>query len=116
MTDELDKLIEERAELVGQLAYLRARGYARPSRPTSAKYLYFIACGDAVKVGVSSDPENRMKELRAGAPGPLRIVAKFEQRGRDEGALHKRIAHLRLYGEWFRHTEEVDALIRELSE
>lgn len=114
--EELERLMEQLAQLKAQEAYLKARYHPRfANRQAKNKYLYFIACGDAVKIGISDNPEARLKELQTGAPARMRIIAKFEQRGQDEATLHNQLAHLHLYGEWFRHTSEIDDLIKSLA-
>ncbi len=111
----LEKIIEERAQAVAQLAYLKA---VRPARLTrrlhSSKSLYFALCGDAVKIGVSSSPESRLDALQVGAPSKLYLLATIPEMGKKEAECHRRLAHLQLHGEWFRYTEEVDNLIKEL--
>lgn len=76
--------------------------------------LYFIRCGDTVKIGRATYPEMRLTELQTGAPGRLYLLAHFPNMGHKEKECHKRLAHLRVHGEWFWHTEEIDALIKEL--
>jgi hypothetical protein len=85
-----------------------------PHRLHKNKYLYFIQCGDKVKIGVSSDPESRKGSLQTGAPGKLHVIASLEKMGDKENFCHKRLSHLHISGEWFRYTDEVDALIDEL--
>jgi hypothetical protein len=97
------------------LAYQKARTHvAFTNRFARNKWLYFIGCGDAVKIGISSDPESRLETIAVGAPGQLCLLAKIANAGQQEADCHKRLDHLRIHGEWFWHTEEVDALIREL--
>jgi len=98
------------------LAYLKVLYPSRgvESQKAVHKHLYFIGCGDAVKIGVSNDPEQRMIDLSTGAPGPLKLLASFPGKGGKEGEYHKLLKHIHLHGEWFRHTYEVDSLIKEL--
>jgi hypothetical protein len=92
----------------------RGRKETPSNRLFKNKYLYFIRCGDAVKIGVSSDPETRMQALSTGAPGKLYLLAKFPNSGNLENQCHKKLSHLRISGEWFRYTYEIDQLIRGL--
>ncbi len=78
------------------------------------KYLYFIKCGDAVKIGVSSDPESRMKILGTGAPGELKLLASIPNSGNLESSCHKKISHLHLCGEWYLYNYETKMMIKEL--
>lgn len=87
-----------------------------PHKPIDkVRYLYFIGCGDAVKIGIAKNVENRMRELQPGAMDKLYIIAKFHDGAHLEVACHKRLSRLHVYGEWFHQGEEVDALIDELS-
>lgn len=79
------------------------------------KYLYFIACGDAVKIGMSSDPTSRIETLAVGAPGQLYLIAMIPNMGHRENEFHKRFTHLHLRGEWFKYTNEIHELIKELT-
>ena len=87
----------------------------QPARQHSKKALYFAVCGDAIKIGVSIDPEARLQTLQTGTPGPLRLIATLPKMGSRESECHQRLSHLALGGEWFRYTEEIDQLIKELS-
>ena len=61
-----------------------------------------------VKIGSSSDPAGRFKTIQAMSPEMLemRIVSPVD--GRElEKSFHKRFAHLRHHGEWFRQEQEL---------
>ena len=77
------------------------------TRKTSSKYTYFIQpqSGVAVKIGVSSNPEHRIKELQTGHHEPLHIAAVLK--GDREREFHVRFSGLRMRGEWFRATSEL---------
>jgi len=87
---------------------------ANLGRLSQNKYLYFIGCGDAVKIGVSSDPNGRLEALATGAPGRLHLIAMIPKSGHLESKCHKKIAHLHIHGEWFQYTSEINSLIKEL--
>lgn len=56
------------------------------------------------KIGISSRPESRVKELNLGNPEPLDIVAKIPAMGdrhSHESALHEQFSGHRLRSEWF---------------
>lgn len=117
MRAELKRLeiAESFAAIVRRYSPNRPKKEVVASRQHKNKYLYFMACGDAVKIGVSSCPDSRLETLQTGAPGELSLVASIPNAGHLEAECHRRLSHLHLSGEWFRHTEEVDALIKELS-
>lgn len=113
---ELAQALENLAQVKGTLAYHRAKGLAKTAdRLHNKKHLYFALCGDAIKIGVSAQPSDRVSTLQTGAPGPITILAVIEGAGNLESKCHRRLEHLHLHGEWYRHTLEVDALIMELS-
>lgn len=113
--NELDQVIETYAQASANLTYLKARtretGINRLARNKS---LYFIACGDAVKIGMSSNPESRLESLATGAPGPLILLAQIPCAGHRETECHHRLTHLHLHGEWYFYTHEVTLLIKEI--
>lgn len=74
-------------------------------------YIYFLhdRTTNTVKIGTSTDPEQRMKVLQASTPldlVPLRVVP-VEFGYATEHALHVQFASLRVRGEWFRATPEL---------
>lgn len=69
--------------------------------------IYIIRCGDAVKVGFSSDPFTRIKELQTGNPQRLEVIAVFPGSRKLEKGIHARLNQYRISGEWFRWTPEV---------
>jgi predicted GIY-YIG superfamily endonuclease len=71
-------------------------------------YVYFIQQGyGSIKIGVSDDPEIRLKQMQTGTSRILRIIAKFPFANRTEAfnmekQLHVEYAYLRTTGEWFK--------------
>lgn len=66
--------------------------------------VYVIAMGeDRCKIGVTRDPEQRLRNLTTGSCEPLRIYAEFN--AEDAGALEREalriMAPCRMRGEWF---------------
>ena len=67
-----------------------------------------------VKIGSSEDPHHRFKTIQAMSPEMLeaRIVSPVD--GRElEKSFHKRFAHLRHHGEWFRQEPELTVALFE---
>lgn len=56
-----------------------------------------------IKLGISENPERRLKELQIGNDCELEMLAYREagNRFKDEKAIHDRHQHLRVRGEWF---------------
>jgi predicted GIY-YIG superfamily endonuclease len=82
---------------------------------TKKTYVYFIQRQYShIKIGVSSNPEKRLRTLQTGSSIPLRLIATFPCESRSEAFLlekyfHENYAHLQVKGEWFKRI-----LIREL--
>ena len=71
------------------------------------QHLYLIQSrkSGAFKIGRSSDPERRRKELQTASPFELRIILIVLDKGYLEPALHQYMARYRTQafdGEWFR--------------
>ena len=56
-----------------------------------------------IKLGISENPERRLKELQIGNDCELELLAYREaaNRFKDEKAIHSKYQHLRVRGEWF---------------
>ncbi len=78
-------------------------------------YVYAIREKDTgnIKLGISRDPEARLRQLQTGNSSELELVAfrKAENRFADERALHADAEAYRLRGEWFEGAA-VDALTK----
>lgn len=120
--DNLEQLVKEKIALKSDIEARLSRMRGRPVRLNSARksiidqqYLYFILCGDAVKIGRAKDPNVRMRELQTGAPGTLTLLASFERAGYLESLCHKLLAEQRLSGEWFIYDSNVEKIIRDIT-
>lgn len=69
--------------------------------------VYFIRSGEAVKIGVSINVPLRTTVLATGSPWPVDLLAVMPGDRAAEKRLHRRFAHLRLKGEWFRAEPEL---------
>lgn len=76
------------------------------------RQIYFAQCGDRIKIGISQDVIARLSQLRTGAGAPVKLIAAVEGDTRMERALHKKLKHLRIDGEWFRDCSETRAAIQ----
>jgi hypothetical protein len=70
-------------------------------RPTG-KYVYFLRCGDAVKIGYTTNPSGRLESLKTGLPTPIDAFVLVAGTEADERALHREFHQQRVHGEWFR--------------
>ena len=70
-------------------------------------HLYIIqsAVTGAFKVGRSSDPDRRLRDLQTGSPHRLKIILVVKEEGWRERFIHHRLNRFRSqgpnYGEWF---------------
>lgn len=67
------------------------------------EHVYLIGSPDSplVKIGWSDNPERRLRDLQAGSPVPLQLLAVFDGGHVIEAELHCRFADRRMHGEWF---------------
>lgn len=79
--------------------------------------VYFIRAKGVslVKIGYSSNPEQRLRNLQTSCPHQLDILATLPGSQQTEADIHKKFGHLRMNGEWFRLTSELFAFIGEIT-
>jgi predicted GIY-YIG superfamily endonuclease len=71
------------------------------------KYIYVISCASSdeapCKIGISDNPEKRVKQLQTGHPKKLKIkyTKELDNARLYEKRLHKDMSYLRSHGEWF---------------
>jgi hypothetical protein len=77
-------------------------------------WMYAIQAGHfgAVKLGITRDPRDRLRELQTSNAEPLRLVAAWRSFREEERQIHEEFADLRLRGEWFRPHDEILRLVR----
>ena len=78
------------------------------------KQVYFIQGVETkrIKIGVSVDPNARLRSLVASEP--LTLLKAIPGNVKEEKALHKRFMHLCIHGEWFEPDEELIRFIESL--
>jgi len=81
----------------------------RPPRDVTHGWVYFVQRGALIKIGWSSYPKRRFKELR-----PDRVLHCEPGSMADEQRTHAAFAHLREQGEWFRPEPDLLAFIDDL--
>lgn len=97
-----------------------------PVRVSDTRSVYFIRCGEYVKIGVSRDPQARLKTLRTSGNGTLaprgidlweaELVGVLQGGAAVEADMHDRFARLRDTGEWFMHADELAEFVARLRE
>lgn len=76
----------------------------------TAGFVYFIRCGEYVKIGFSTDVDARQRAIAAHTPYDVELVAKHEGTQADEAAFHRLLKAHRHRNEWFRWCEQVERL------
>lgn len=66
------------------------------------QHLYIIRCGEYFKIGVSDNPERRIKDFKSANPYPLEILYIGMNEGHEEKLWHDIFAHRHHHGEWFK--------------
>lgn len=81
------------------------------------KHIYLLQSDNGVyKIGVSKDPQKRLKQLQTGSSEKLEIIKTYESEfyRQIEKGLHNKFNHLRSEGEWFYlHLEDELRFIKE---
>lgn len=83
-----------------------------PSRRALGWVYVFQSGGEMgpVKIGWSTDPTTRFRDLSVAHPHGLELVALLPGSKALEKALHERLAHRQLHREWFSYEALVDLL------
>jgi hypothetical protein len=71
-------------------------------------FIYFAKSGRYVKIGISKNPQNRMKELQIGNPNKIELLHFFKGETFSEKFLHKRFRKYHCRGEWFKFSKEIE--------
>jgi hypothetical protein len=110
----------ERAALFAELRKTFAEDWKaaeqslRGEQRTSFGDLYFVAAGDAVKIGRTKNFETRLRFIRGHNHEKVECLALLKGQGWREKELHKRFRAVRLRGEWFARCEQIAAEIERL--
>ena len=76
--------------------------------------IYFIADEhNRIKIGRSVNPFERLRQLQRATGSKLTLLA-MEPYGRKETILHRKFAHLRIRGEWFRAGDDLVEYIKRI--
>jgi hypothetical protein len=72
--------------------------------------IYMFMAGDrqAVKIGFADDVFRRRKEVQVGNHLAISLFRQFEGSAAEEAMLHAKFGHLRLRGEWFSYSREME--------
>lgn len=84
---------------------------------STVSVVYFVAAGnppEAVKIGHTCDMGSRLNGIQTGNHLPVRLLGTVPGGFDLEQVLHRRFAHLRLQGEWFRWDDEIAAVAADM--
>lgn len=81
-------------------------------------HVYFFQGAETglIKIGYSTDPERRLRDLTTMSPDQITVLATFRGAVSDERKLHKRFKKHRAHGEWFKPAKPILDYIDTLSE
>lgn len=80
-------------------------------------YVYFIQDERGyVKIGVSWQPEERLKDLQTSNPHRLSILCCIKGGFEVEKKLHNFLSNTRAHGEWFHHSEKLSLLLEAIAQ
>ena len=83
--------------------------------PAPESYVYMFYGAGKVKIGTSRDPVARLDKLQNSSAAALQVVWIAFGGRRREDELHDRFHADRLYGEWFRLSDDIRAFIEACS-
>ena len=80
--------------------------------------VYFVSCGNMIKIGESSNLYNRLRNLRNSNPREIKLLAKIDtpskEAARDlESKIHAEFDEIRVHNEWFKKTRELTSFVKE---
>jgi hypothetical protein len=85
----------------------------------STSYLYLIYNGQHYKIGISKEPQKRLKQLQTASPAKLSIVKTYKVPSKVARKLEQQLHHMfwqsrvRCNGEWFEMSPDHIQLIEE---
>lgn len=91
---------------------LRAKNNAAPDLWPGQRLtqIYFVRCGDAVKIGHATNAKARAAAIQTGSAESVLLMAFFYAPAAVEKQLHAALAEHRIRGEWFRNCPEIEIL------
>ena len=77
------------------------------------KKLYIARCGNDYKIGVATNPDDRVKQLQTGNPNPIELLGKWDSENAEsiEKRLHALFYIERGIGEWFQFKDRTALFI-----
>lgn len=79
----------------------------QPRSPPVRGHVYFIRAGEFIKIGYSTRPLERLRNLQTSNAGTLEIVGTRRASREFETELHQHFKQFRVRGEWFKVTRSI---------
>lgn len=79
----------------------------RVSKKAGSDIVYFVMCGDAVKIGIASNLQERLKAIQTCQPYEVRLLVAVPGGRALERQYHDRYKRHSLRGEWFSADREI---------
>ncbi len=76
-----------------------------------ASVVYFVRIGKHVKIGFTTNLDQRLKSFATSTPGPIDVLASFAGGRQEEARLHSSLAELRMRGEFFHFDHRISGFI-----
>lgn len=75
-----------------------------------------MQCGGFIKVGVSSNPESRVKSLQTGNPNKITIIARVweDNATQAEAYFHSKFSNQKSIGEWFEINDSIASCVKDI--
>jgi hypothetical protein len=86
----------------------------RQHRPQPEEPVYVVRAGGAIKIGVTSNVERRLRTLATGSALPLELLGTLLGGRCLERKLHERFKRFHLRREWFKADDALLSAIRDL--
>lgn len=95
------------------------QGLYGPQTRLMPNHLYFIKCGEFLKIGIAADVRKRVKDMEMNNPHEMEVIHVMLGKRKEEKELHLRFADYRHRNEWFRFEGElreyVEGLVNDAS-
>lgn len=109
----------ENRRISGLFSENRGQSFERVSgmngKSDATGWVYFIRApgpNGLVKIGFARQPVQRLIDLQIGSPVELTLIGCHRGTMADETGWHRRFAHLRVRGEWFRYEPDLRKAIK----
>lgn len=110
--EKIDTLVSSGMNVSGTRPDIDAWLTQRCSLPVHDGHrVYFVLCGEFIKVGFSSNPYKRLSSMQTGSPFPLVMLADIPGSKDDEQEIHRMFPDLHVRGEWFRDDPRIRSFI-----